>query len=576
MGLGEVTSPSGVWGNAPKTPKFKKMHIRQRFSSLLGIPVNGWTLIHAGAFLCVLLPLVSLAGNALSPAGEHWPYVSQYMLPTYLAETFSLAAGSSLLAFGLGVALAWCMSMYDFAGKRFFEITLILPLAVPPYIAAYTYDGLTGYTGIIQTFFRNSFDIKLTWLGTGISPLCMAIWVFCITLFPYVYLITRTFLVHQSSSVCENALLLGGSRVRIFTRVGLPLLLPAAGAGTILVCLEVLNDFGVASFYGLNTFTTAIFSSWFGMGDSDTAVKLAVILLAIVLVVLLGRKLLHNARRYHIVSTKEKGIVPRRVSRVGLGAIYSLCGLACLMGFGLPLVQMLLWFGMTWQTAFTPAMGQALAFTLETALPATAIILFFATGAVNAARLFGGRFTALVSQGTTLGYAIPSAVLAISIITFFVWADSVIRLPFGVAIAGQLSMSSLMLVFAYAVRFFTIGYQPVEAGFAKTGRMYTDASRTLGRGVTATFFLVDLPLIRHALFTGAVLIFIDIIKELPLSLLLRPFNTETLGTTVYQFANNEALEETALPSLCIVLSGALFIVLMNIWEKKDNRHVSGN
>ena len=536
--------------------------------------INGWTLIHFFSFVCVLLPLLSLAGSALSPVGEHWPYVSQYMLPTYMAETLYLAAGSSLLAFVIGVALAWCMSMYSFPGKRFFEASLVLPLAIPPHIAAYAYDGLTGYTGIVQVFFRNTFDVHLGWLQAGLPPTGMAAWVFSVTLFPYVYMITRTFLMHQSASIFENALLLGGGRVRTFTHIGLPLLMPAAGAGSILVCLEVLNDFGVASFYGLNTFTTAIFSTWFGMGDSDTAVKLAVILLGLVFVVLFVRKAFHKARRYHIVSSKEKVLVPRKASVPEQWGIYALCGFACLAGFGLPLLQMFLWFGLTWKTAFTPALGQAFFFTLATAIPATLVVLFFATGTINAVRLFGGRCAAVLSQGTTLGYAIPSAVLAIGIITLFVWLDSVLHLQqFAPTL---LSMSGLMLVFAYAVLFFTIGYQSVDAGFAKVGMVYTDASRTLGRGVTATFFLVDLPLVRHALLSGAVLVFIDIVKELPLSLLLRPFNTETLGTSVYQFANNEAMEETALPSLCIVLAGALFILLVSILEKKDVRHVSGS
>jgi iron(III) transport system permease protein len=548
---------------------FHALRLFQRNASM-----TGWRAIQAFSFVCVLLPLLAVGASAFAPAGEHWNYVSRHMLPTYLAETFFLTAGSCASTCMLGVALAWFVSMYQFAGKRVFEIALILPLAIPPYIAAYTYDGLTGYTGTIQAILRNHFAIH----GGGLANIpagIMAVWIFTVTLFPYVYLLTRTFLMHQSASIFENALLLGGGHLRMFAKVALPLLLPAAGAGTILVGLEVLNDFGVASFYGLNTFTTAIFSAWFGMGDSGTAVKLASILLALVFLLLFVRKSLHKARRYHIVSTKEKRVAARRVSRPAQAGIIIFCGLVCFFSFGLPLLQMLLWFGMTRENAFTPDMAKALAFTLRTAIPATLVIMVFATAASNAGRLSIGRFSAMLSQGTTLGYAIPSAVLAIGVISFFVRADSILRPVFPSA-ALQLSMSSVMLVFAYAVRFFTIGYQAVEAGFAKTGTLYTDASRTLGRGVTTTFFLVDLPLVRHALFSGSILIFIDVIKELPLSLLLRPFNTETLGTGVYRFANNEAMEETALPSLCIVLAGTFFILFMQFWEKRDTRRVCGH
>lgn len=535
------------------------------------LSINGWTAIHAFSFACVLLPLLAVAGSAFSPAGEHWNYVSRHMLPTYLVETLILLVGSCLSAGIVGVALAWFVSMYDFAGKRFFEVALILPLSIPPYIAAYTYDGLTGYTGIIQANLRTHFDIHMTMFAYAPAAV-MAVWVFSVTLFPYVYLLTRTFLMHQSASLFENAQLLGGGHLRLFIRVFLPLSIPTVSAGTVLVGLEVLNDFGVASFYGLNTFTTAVFSAWFGMGDSDTAVKLASMLLALVFVMLLFRRALHTVRRYHIVSTKEKRLVPRRVSRPAQAGIIIFCGLVCAAGFGLPFLQMLLWFAMTWENAFTADMAKALSFTLRTAIPATIVIMVFATATANASRLFSGRLSTIMSQGTTLGYAIPSAVLVIGVISLFVWMDSLLQ-EIHPSMALPLGMSSMMLVFAYVVRFFAIGYQAVEAGLAKTGMLYTDVSRTLGRGVTATFFLVDLPLMRHALFSGAILIFIDVIKELPLSLLLRPFNTETLGTAVYQFANNEAMEEIALPSLCIVLAGTLFILFMQFWEKRDVHHV---
>ena len=485
-----------------------------------------------------------------------------------MAETLLLAAGSGAAVLLLGIALAWCVSMYDFAGKRLFETLLILPLAVPPYIAAYAYDGLLGYTGPLQAFLRNHFDLHLAGLSARIPATAWAIWIFSVTLFPYVYLLTRAFLKNQSAALFENALLLGGNRLRLFWRVGLPLLWPSATAGMILVCLEVLNDFGVSSYYGLNTFTTAIFSAWFGMGDADTAVKLAGILL-----ILLARKAMHNARRYHIVSSKEKRLTPQRARGRTQAAIIILCGATCLVGFILPALQLLYWFSLTWQHAFTDDIRRGLGYTLLIAGLATCAVMITATGTANAGRMFGGRFAAMRAQATTIGYSIPSAVLAVGVISLFTGADKLLGALMPSTPGILLSMSSAMLVFAYAVRFFSIGYQAVESGFAKTGMIYTEVSRTLGRGVTSTFFLVELPLVRHAVLSGAALVFIDIIKELPLSLLLRPFNTETLGTIAYHFANNEVLEETALPSLCIILAGAAFILLTQVWEKREKTHV---
>jgi iron(III) transport system permease protein len=523
----------------------------------------------------VLLPFLALAGGLFSPASEHWRYVRDYMLPGYFAETIILTAGSGVAALCIGVIPAWCVSVYDFRGRRIFDILLILPLAIPPYIAAYAYEGLLGYTGVIQSFFRNTFGINLHGITTEIPAMGWGIWVFAITLFPYVYLLTRAFLQNQSAAIFENARLLGGGEVRIFLRIGLPLLWPAATAGVILVCLEVLNDFGVTSYYGLTTFTTAIFSAWFGMGDADTAVKLALILLAFVFCALLARKAVHNARRYHIVSSKEKKMLPRRVPGRAQAVIILLCSVACLAGVIAPLFQMLYWFRLTWLGAFTEDLYRAFIYTLGSAGAATLLVMFAAVCTVNVNRLFGGKIFSLISQGANLGYAVPSAVLAIGSITFFVWLDKCLdALPF--TVAAPLAASSVMLIYAYAVRFFSIGYHSVETGFSKVGNIYTEASRTLGRGVTRTFFLVDLPLIRHALFSGATLVFIDILKELPLGLLLRPFNTETLGTWAYHFANNEVLEETALPSLCIIFAGALFIILTRLWERKESRRVSEN
>jgi iron(III) transport system permease protein len=468
------------------------------------------------------------------------------------------------------------VSRYDFAGTRLFEILLILPLAIPPYIAAYAYDGITGYTGVLQTFARNCLGLNWSGLSIAIPARAWAVWIFSLTLFPYVYLLTRTFLQNQSAALFENALLLGGSGRRAFFRVGLPLIWPSAAAGVILVCLEVLNDFGVVSFYGLNTFTTAIFSAWFGMGESDLALKLAGILLALVLLVLLGRKAAHNARRYHIVSSREKRLMPMPARGARQAGIVVLCAFACGAGFLLPVLQMLYWLSLTWRHAFNPELLRGLTYTLFAAAAATLAVLIAATSTANANRISGGKLSALLAQGTNIGYSIPSAVLAVGVITFFAWSDRLLKTLLPSLPSMFLSMTSIMLIFAYTVRFFSIGYQAIESGFAKNGMIYSEVSRTLGHGLTSTFFRVELPMIRYAVISAASLVFIDIIKELPLSLLLRPFNTETLSTIAYHFANNEALEETALPSLAIMFTGALFILIMRNWEKKRRAHVSGN
>ncbi|MDR1889201.1 MAG: iron ABC transporter permease [Zoogloeaceae bacterium] len=540
------------------------------------LPANGWTALHGFSCLCILTPFLALGfGLASSPTGEYWQYVRDNMLPTYFFETLILGAGSGMMALTLGVALAWLVSMYDFRGKRAFEVLLILPLAIPPYIAAYAYGGFFDYTGPVQAFFLHCFDLRIHSLLPTIPAMLCAIWIFSITLFPYVYLLTRAFLCQQSGSLFENALLLGGRR-GLFCFIALPLIMPSATAGGILVCLEVLNDFGVVSYYGLNTFTTAIFSAWFGMGDTDTGIRLAFILLLLVLLALLLRKSLQNVRKYHIVSSRERRFTPQKATGFSRFGIPLFCALVICLSFVIPLAQMFLWLKLSWQTARTDALWQAIQYTLGVAFIATAIIMVAATATVNANRLFGSRIRILTAQAATIGYGIPSAVLAIGVTLLFVGLDKSLAQLMPSLSIRQISMGSAMLIFAYGVRFFTIGYQAVETGFFRTGNVYTEASRTLGRSITQTFFRVDLPLIRHALISGAVLVFIDIVKELPLSLILRPFNSETLGTTVYRFAYNEALEETALPSLCIIAVSVIFILLTQRWEKKEQRRVSGH
>jgi iron(III) transport system permease protein len=514
---------------------------------------------------------LALAEGLFSASSQYWEYVSRHLLGGYLAQTLGLTLGAALCAFIVGVALAWVMTFYDFRGRGFFEVALVVPLAIPPYIAAYAYDGLLGYTGMIQTFFRNQLGLKISGLIASIPAPAWAVFVFSATLFPYVYILTKAFLRHQSAAIFENARLLGGGGLRLFLKVGFPLLWPSASAGAILVGLETLNDFGVSSYFGLTTFTTAIFAAWFGMGDSDTAVKLALILLGIVLMVLLARKAIWRANRYRVVSSREKPLCPRRIRGTGQTAILALCLSALAAGFVIPVIQMFYWLEVSWSSAWTRELAGTMGFTLAVSAMATALIMAAAAATVNANRIYSGPLSTILSQGATLGYAIPSAVLAIGVISFFMRADQIFLSLTGLQTTKPLSQSLIMLVFAFGLRFFTIGYQSVEAGFAKLPITYAEASRTLGRGVTATFLRVDLPLIRPALLSGAALVFIDILKELPLSLLLRPFNTETLGTMAYHFAKNEVLEETALPSLCIISAGTVFMLLAGILEKRGEK-----
>jgi iron(III) transport system permease protein len=520
------------------------------------------------AFLAALLPIAPLIMGMFTPSSPYWDYVWRHLLRAYFGETVVLTLGAAAVTLILGVTLAWVMAFHDFKGKIFFEVCLVLPLAIPPYLAAYAYDGLFGYTGLIQSISRNYLELNLApWL-VKIPAQFWAILVFSLTLYPYVYLLTRAFLRHQSASIMENALLLGGGPWRRFFRVGLPLLWPAAGAGAILVSLEVLNDFGVTSYYGLNTFTTAIFAAWFGMGDVDTAIKLALFLLSLVFVALVLRKATLKARRYQIVSSRERRLTPTPTHGVTAVKIIALCSAVSLAGFFAPIGQMTFWLHLSWRESLNQETLAALGYTLAISSVATLIIMVLATGAVNAGRLYVTKLANFLSQGATLGYSIPSAALAIGVISLFIGVERLLTVWWPTLPAKLLTLGSVTLVFAYCSRFFAIGYQAVDSAFAKIGPIYHEASRTLGRGSVVTFGLVDWPLARQSIISGSALVFIDILKELPLGLLLRPFNTETLGTTAYHYAKNEVLEMTALPSFGVILAGVVFLIITRAWEKK--------
>ncbi|NLC22930.1 MAG: iron ABC transporter permease [Oxalobacter sp.] len=537
--------------------------------------INGWVALHRISLFCIALPFVFLLVSVFSPAGAYWEQVRDYLLKTYLTDTLLLLFFSGITSVVLGVSLAWCTSVYDFRGKRLIDILLFLPLAVPPYIAAYTFDGMLSYTGVVQTFLRNVAGLSGASASFSVPAMPFAVFIFTITLFPYVLLFVKTFLHNQSGSLLENAVLLGGSRKRAFTRIILPLLIPSMLAGGTLVCLEVLNDYGVTSYLGLNTFTTAIFAAWFGMGDVDTAIKLAAVLLAIVIVFLIIARGMQHRKKYRIVSSKERKLTPRHVKGWQGAAVISYCVFVVFVAFVIPVAQMMVWAIKSWDTeSFMQILG-TIGNTLYVGGIATLLILFFAVGAANANRLFAGKYTAFSAQAATVGYAIPSAVLSMGVVTAFAFLDGGVRRLFPALAGLPLSMTVCMLVYAYSVRFYSIGYQAIDTGFSKIGPIYTEASRTLGLGVTRTFFRVDIHMIRQAIISGAGLVFVDIIKELPLTLTLRPFNFDTLGTKVYEYANNEAIHETAFPSLCIIAVSAAVIILMQRWAKSGSTAFSG-
>ncbi|UOE56112.1 iron ABC transporter permease [Bacillus sp. CMF12] len=531
---------------------------------------NGWWLVSLIGAAMILLPILFIFFSIFQEPNENWFQIREYLLKNYAANSIILVVLTGVFTAILGVSLAWLIAAYDFPMRRFFSWGLILPLAIPPYIAAYTYRTMLSYTGVVQVTIRNEFDYQINPEWLSISSLKGAVFIFTIFLFPYVYIICRAFLENQSSSYLENARLLGRKPFAIFVRIVLPLSRPAIVAGAVLVIYEVLSDYGVTSYFGIHTITTAIFQTWFGMYDADSAMRLAAWLMVIIVGLFFIEKLLRQGRRYNI-SSKSRPLGRQKLKGLRAAAVFIYCSVIFLLGFLIPVVQLLAWSRLTFTKVWNDTFFTLLNQTVFVGIISTALILLFAVIIANVTRSHSsGAY--ILSKLATAGYSIPGAIIAIGVLALFIELDSVLAPFYSYMGWGKapliLSLSLAMLVIGYTIRFMATGYNAVEIGFEKIGNKYTEASRMLGFGVTKTFFKVDLPLIKGALFSGFILTFVEIIKELPLALLLRPFNFDTLATKTYQYAKDEMIYEAAIPSLMIILISVISVAVFQMIDKK--------
>ncbi|WP_252313166.1 iron ABC transporter permease [Sinobaca sp. H24] len=534
----------------------------------------GWGSGAAGFVILLLLPLGFLLYRMIQPAGDNWAHIQEYLLLGYTIDTLTLAVIVGILSIALGTTLAWLVSAYSFPFRNTLKWALLMPLAIPPYIGGYAYHGMLNYTGFVQRTLRNTFDIEVSQRYFDIMNIPGAVFIFTIFLYPYVYAITRAFFARQATTLIENARVLGSGPVRTFFRIVLPVSRAAIVGGVTLVMLEVLNDYGLVSYFGVQTFSTAIFQTWYALDDLDSAIRLAGILMGLVLVFLVLEKVFRGRRQYSYSSAKVSPLKPRELEGWKKWSTLGFCGTVLLLGFILPMVQLLYWGMLTYEAVFSAQFVSLVRNSTLAAGISSLLVVVFAVIVANFTRIVPGWLSTITARFTVLGYSIPGAVIAVGVLSFFIYMEQ--RLQFFYAFTGissglVLSTSLVMLIFAYVIRFMAVGYNSIESGFEKVGRRYSEASRTLGMGWLQTFFKVDLPMIRAAVFSGFILVFVDILKELPLTLILRPFNFETLATTAYRYASDERIQETAVPSLAIILvSGAAMYIFHIFIEKEPN------
>jgi iron(III) transport system permease protein len=503
----------------------------------------------------LLLPLFWGGGQPLSSSelGEIGDstllHLWNYVLTDYVVTTLLLGLGVGIGVFILGVGNAWLVANYQFPGKKLFEWGLILPLAVPAYVMAYLFVDFLQFAGPLQTILRESLGIHAALPDP--RSLGGAIWTFSLCLYPYVYLVARTSFLDRSAHLMEAAETLGYSSVEAFVRLVLPMTRPAIFTGIALALMEVLADFGAVSYFGLQTFATGIFKAWLSFGDRMAAVHLSLMLLTFVLLVFYWEQHNRSRQRYALVNTTSQGVIPKRLQ--GTHALYAscFCGLTLFFAFVLPmliLLHLLLSEGFTMDPRYFSWLKNSLGLAALTAIVAVICAVFLA----YAARLSQSQTLRSMNRVLTVGYALPGAVLGVGILSLMGLLD----------VAWFMSVSVGVLVYAYLIRFLSAGLQSIETGLTRITPAMDGTAALLGAKPWEMIRRIHLPLLRRSVLTALLFVFVDVMKELPATLLLRPFNLDTLAVATYQLAADERLAELALPALSIVLVGLLPVILL--------------
>ena len=525
-------------------------------------PVDRWSV--GVILLCALIlgPVLAVLVAAFGDSGGLWSHLYDTVLRRYISNTLILMAGVGVVAIGFGVSSAWVISRYDFAGRRILEWMLLLPAAIPAYIIAYSYTEFFEYAGPLQSGLRHLFGWQSSrdyWFPE-IRSLGGAILVMASVLYPYIYMVTRIAFRLTPASLFETALVHNRSQ---FWQVGLPLARPAIMAGLALVMMEVMSDFGTVEFFAIETITLGIFNVWLGMNNLVAAAQISIVGFGFILA-LLGLELYARSRQQYVSSSRNQTPLAMLMpTKAGILVCWAVCVIPLLFGFFIP-VSVLLGLVST-----NDLLGDFLAIrgiignTLIVAAIVAAVIMVLSAFIVVTAMFRAGSKTQKLVLFASTGYAFPGTILAIGVLIFTGQLDRAIAALLGAQFQGILITSIGVLFLAYIVRFQAVGYGAMISGVRRLPANMMNASQVLGQGYMDSIRRVIMPLLKSSFLAGMMLVFVDVMKELPMTLLLRPFNFDTLATYTYQFAKDEMLEVAALPALMIVLSGLVPVVLMS-------------
>ena len=530
---------------------------------------DGWAVTAAAVAALVAVPLAAIAYRAIDPADDTLRHLAATVLPVYVSNTLWLMLGVGIGTIAIGASTAWLVTMYRFPGRRILSWALLLPLAVPSYVLAFVITDQLEYAGSVQAALREAFgwtSARDYWFPE-VRSLGGAAIVLSLVLYPYVYLLARAAFTEQCFCLFEASRTLGRGPARSFFSIALPMARPGITVGVALALMEVLNEFGTVDFFAVSTFTTGIFDVWLNMDSPAGASQLAIILVAFTLTLLALERRARHRGRVHATTTRVRRLPDYPLSRGAGAAALAWCTLPVLLGFGLP-AGVLAGYAIEFHEValtreYLAFAGNTLRLSVVAAAFTTALGLILAYG-VRLSRWPGIRG---VAEAATVGYAVPGAVLAVGLLyplgALDNALDALCRELFGLSTGLLLSGTVAGLVLGYSARFLPLSYRTLDAALERVTPSLDGASRALGSGPGATLRRVHFPLVRPSLLIAVLLVFVDSMKELPLTLLMRPFDYETLATFVYQFASDELLEECALGALTIVAAGILPVAVIS-------------
>ncbi len=542
--------------------------IRHPNHLLINIKASRWILVTLliGSFLA--LPVFSVIWLAFNPSESIWNHLVATVLPTYVENTLWLMFGVGVGTVLIGVSSAWLVTMFNFPGREIFEWALMIPLAMPAYVVAYVYTDFLDFAGPIQHLLRWVFGWQLTsdyWFPE-VRSMPGAIILMSLVLYPYVYLLTRAAFQEQSARLVNAGRTLGGTRWRSFFGVSLPLARPAIVAGLALALLETLADFGTVDYFAINTFTRGIFNVWFGLNSVSGAAQIASALLIIVMLVLVFERAARRGRRFYQMQDAWMPFQRQQLKGYFSAVAVLICSVPVAFGFVIPGLILVGHGARNYQRLFESMFVKLAGNSLLLSLVAAALTVGLSMILAYGVRLNDNAVLKAIVRLSSMGYAVPGAVLAVGVLSPLGWIDNTIdgwmrnnlNLSTGLIFSGTV----IAILFGYTVRFLAVAYGGVEAGLAKIKPNMDQAARSLGLTSTQTLWRVHMPLIRRSALAAGILVFVDVMKELPMTLVLRPFHVETLATFVYQYASDEMIEQAAPAALAIVVVGLLPMVVL--------------